>query len=123
MAIIFWQQDTIVSTAESLCSLNAKEKASRMDADTTRPTRQRALLPTSLDTVEIAALKARITNLEDLYQSTEIHLVPKSQDSEHHSYVNRGASHASDLDNNNALIRVHFHVYDGMVEKNENNPA
>lgn len=109
--------------AESLYSLDAKENASRMDADTTRPARQRALLPTSLDTAETAALKARISNLENLYHPAEMRLVPNSQDSEHHSYVNRGDSHASGLDNDNALITVHFHIYNEMAEKNEDNPA
>lgn len=79
----------------------------------------RARKPSPLDATGMSALKAMVSESQRFYRLAKLHLVPSSKDSEHHLYVNRGASKASDLDNNNALVTIHFHVYNKMVESNE----
>lgn len=64
----------------------------------------RAREPSPLDVARMSALKARVSESQSLYRLAKLHLVPSSQDSEHHLYVNRGASQASDLDDDNALV-------------------
>jgi hypothetical protein len=69
---------------------------------------QRTLDPTPVDTTKAPAFIARASELESPYQSAQLLLVSNSQKSEHHLQAERRASKASDSDNSNALVTIHF---------------
>jgi hypothetical protein len=64
---------------------------------------QRALELTRSGAIKTPALHAKASESESLYHPEELHLVPNYQDSEHRLYLNRHASKANDIGDDNAL--------------------